>query len=62
MQEQLLQNYQTSHSNGKEKKTKGSNINLPRVAPCSAHAYASEEQEEIQQKKKALQTKLGGVK
>tara|TARA_R110002153_G_scaffold5617_5_gene26083 strand:- start:5629 stop:5775 length:147 start_codon:yes stop_codon:yes gene_type:complete len=46
----------------KKKKLKEVIFNPPRMAPCSAHAYASEEQEEIQQKKKALQTKLGGVK
>jgi len=32
------------------------------VAPCSAHAYASEEQEEIQQKKKTSQKRFGGLK
>lgn len=31
--------------------TRGS-TNSPRVAPCSAHAYASEEQEEILKKEK----------
>jgi len=37
----------------KSDRVKGSGTNPPRVAPCSAHAYASEEQEEIYQKNKA---------
>ena len=38
----------------REKKGKigGSGVDLPRVGPCSAHAIASEEQEEIYQKNK----------
>jgi len=32
------------------------------MAPCSAHAYASEKQEEIQQKEKTSQKRFGGVK
>tara|TARA_R110001599_G_scaffold211810_1_gene409336 strand:+ start:22 stop:183 length:162 start_codon:yes stop_codon:yes gene_type:complete len=48
--------------NGKEKKTKRSRINSPRMAPCSAHAYASEKQEEIQQKEKTSQKRFGEIK
>lgn len=33
-------------------KVRGSGANLPRVGPCSAHARASEEQEEILKKGK----------
>lgn len=33
-------------------KSRGSGTNPPRMAPCSAHARASEEQEEIYQKEK----------
>ena len=32
--------------------TREGSANPPRLAPCSAHAYASEEQEEIYQKNK----------
>jgi hypothetical protein len=35
------------------KETKAHNANKRRVAPCIAHAYASEEQEEILEKEKA---------
>ena len=35
------------------KETGENNANKRRVAPCVAHAYASEEQEEIYQKEKA---------
>lgn len=35
----------------KSYKTRAGGANPPRVAPCSAHAIASEEQEEIYQKK-----------
>jgi hypothetical protein len=33
-------------------KTRAGGTHPPRMAPCSAHAYASEEQEEIYQKNK----------
>ena len=34
-----------------------SGVDVPRVGPCSAHAIASEEQEEIYQKRKAQKWK-----
>ena len=41
----------------KRGKVGGSGVDLPRVGPCSAHAIASEEQEEIYQKRKAQKWK-----
>ena len=45
----------------RQEKNKRESTDLPRVAPCIAHAYASEEQEEIQQKKETLQKRFGEI-
>ena len=37
----------------RQEQNKRESTDLPRVAPCVAHAYASEEQEEILEKEKA---------
>ncbi len=45
----------------RQEQNKRESTDLPRVAPCVAHAHASEEQEEIQQKKETLQKRFGEI-
>jgi len=45
----------------RQEQNKRESTDLPRVAPCVAHAYSSEEQEEIQQKKETLQKRFGEI-